>query len=362
MDRRIEETLDQCLDALLRGESVDSLLSRYPEQAEELRPLLQISSQTIASSSAKPNPELKSETKRHLRILLGNGEGQSVLEDALDHCIDLLMQGQPVEKCLEQHPTHAKALEPLLKLAFSLKQEFAVEAHAEFKDAALTRVLSSANRRGRGGLISRLLARRWSSKGAVALAGMLLVVLVAVGTVKASSDSMPDDLLYPVKEFTEKVELTLAMSAYKEADVHIKLANRRAQELAAMAKEGDYEGVAKLAAELGDHLEKVSTLVQQQQRDKAIELVFERVETDSSESLEFDEVLDIREVLDDQIRAHTEMFDEALQEVPLNMRGEMKAMFQDAKERYIRAIEALQIKRGDEGEMFFKGVGLAYNP
>ena len=361
-NRTIEEALDHYLDGLLLGESVEELLSYYPELAEELSPLLQLASQTIASNSAIPNPELKSETRRNLGILLGNDESQSALEDALDQCVDLLLQGYSIEQCLERYPTYATALGPVLKTALALKQEFAVEARAEFKDAALTRVLSHANRKGPGGFISRLLGRQWSFRGAVALASMLIVVLVGVGTVKASSDSMPDDLLYPVKEFTEKVELTMAMSAYKEADVHIKLANRRAQELAAMAREGDYEGVRKLAAELGDHLDKVSTLVQEQQRDAAIELVFERAETGSLETLEFDEVLDIRDVLDDQFRAHTEMFDEALQEVPMNMRAEMKAMLQDARERYVRAIEALQIKQGNEDEMFFKGVGLAFYP
>ena len=362
MDRRIEKALDRCLDGLLLGESVEELLSYYPEQAEELGPLLQIASQAIASSSAAPNPELKSETRRNLGILLGKDEGRSAFEDALDQCIDLLLQGYSIEQCLARYPTRSTALEPFLKTALALKQEFALEAGAEFKDAALTRVLSYANRRGPGGFISRLLGRRWSSRPAVALASILILVLVSVGAVKASSDSMPDDLLYPVKEFTEKVQLTMATSAYKEADVHIKLANRRAHELAAMAREGDYEGVSKLAAELGDHLDKVSALVQEQQRDAAIKLVFERAETDPSEALKFDEVLDIREVLDDHIRAHTETFDEALLEVPINMRAEMKAMLQDAKERYIRAIEALQIKQGDEDEMFFKGVGLTFYP
>ena len=362
MDRRIEEALDHCLDGLLLGEPVEELLSSYPEHAEELAPLLQIASQAIASSSTTPNPELKSETRRYLGIQLGNDEAHGGLEDALDQCIDLLQQGYSIEQCLKRHPAHATALERLLTTALALKQEFAVEARAEFKDAALTRVLSYPGRRGPGGYIARLLGRRWSFKAAVAVASVLIMVLAGAGAVKASSDSMPDDLLYPVKEFTEKVELTMATSSYKEADVHIKLANRRAHELAAMAKEGNYEDVSKLAAELEDHLNQMSILVQEQQRDAAIKLVFERAEAGSSEALNFDEVLDIREVLGDHIRSHTEMFDTALLEVPVNMRAEMKAMLQDAKEGYVRAIAALHIKQGDEDEMFFKAVGLAYYP
>jgi hypothetical protein len=41
MDNRIELTLIECLDALEQGESIDQILARYPDLADELRPMLE---------------------------------------------------------------------------------------------------------------------------------------------------------------------------------------------------------------------------------------------------------------------------------------------------------------------------------
>jgi cell division septation protein DedD len=45
MDRSVEQTLIECLEALDRGEAIGEILSRYPEAAAELRPILETAAQ-----------------------------------------------------------------------------------------------------------------------------------------------------------------------------------------------------------------------------------------------------------------------------------------------------------------------------
>ncbi|MFQ5934036.1 MAG: DUF5667 domain-containing protein [Dehalococcoidia bacterium] len=361
MAQRIEEILDQCLEALRRGESVESCLASFPEHSQELEPLLRIAHLTIISSSIGPPQELKGETKRNLHLSSPESQHARQFEEVLSHCIDMLLDGHSVERCLELYPAHVPALEPLLRIAAGTKQALAVEARVDFKDSARDRILAYAGRRKWPRFLSRVLSPRWTYRGAVAAVLVLVLSIAGVGTIRASSDSMPDDLLYPVKEFTEKVELTLATSKAKEAEVHVKLADRRAHELAAMASDGDYERVARLAQELSEHLEKVSLLVQQQQAEAAIKTVFDGDPSESPSRLEFDDVRDLRQALDEDIQGNAEMFEEALALVPLNMRADMKAMLADAKEQYQKAIQALEFIQPTGDLLVFKGGGLAYN-
>ncbi|MFQ5874626.1 MAG: DUF5667 domain-containing protein [Dehalococcoidia bacterium] len=361
MPRRIEEALDQCLDEILRGESVESCLARFPEYSDQLEPLLRIAHQTITSSSVEPHPELKSETRRNLHLSLREYQRNSQLEDALSHCIDLLLEGHPIERCLELYPAHAQTLRPLLQVCVSLQQAFSVEARAEFRDVALERILSSAARGRRGRFVSWVLSSRWRYRGAVALVAVLLVSVIGAGTIRASSDSMPDDLLYPVKEFTEKVQLTLATSKTKEAELHVKLADRRADELVAMARDGEYKRVEYLAEELSEHLQKVSLLVQEQQKEAAIKMVFDEEAAGSSSGLEFEEVRALLRTLDQDIRANDEMFKEALLTVPADMQSAMKEMLQEAMEDYNKAIQALEFKGSVADRSSSKGRVLVFN-
>ena len=49
MPEGIEDLLDQCLEALRRGETFEECLGRYPEHAKELEPLLLIAQAVIAT-------------------------------------------------------------------------------------------------------------------------------------------------------------------------------------------------------------------------------------------------------------------------------------------------------------------------
>jgi hypothetical protein len=55
-----EEILNECVDRVLEGESIEQVLSAYPEHADELRPLLKTVASAGVVSDVKPRPEFKS--------------------------------------------------------------------------------------------------------------------------------------------------------------------------------------------------------------------------------------------------------------------------------------------------------------
>ena len=58
MAKRFRDILDDCIDCVLQGESVEQCLARYPEQAAELEPLLRVAlSARKISSAVEPRPD-----------------------------------------------------------------------------------------------------------------------------------------------------------------------------------------------------------------------------------------------------------------------------------------------------------------
>jgi len=71
MAHRFEDVLDECVEQLLGGESVERCLELYPGQATQLEPLLRVAmAVSQASSAAGPRSEFKAETKYKVRPLL----------------------------------------------------------------------------------------------------------------------------------------------------------------------------------------------------------------------------------------------------------------------------------------------------
>ncbi len=120
------------------------------------------------------------------------------------------------------------------------------------------------------------------------LTTMLVTLALALGgtgiTAYAAQDSLPNQALYGVKTFTEDMQLQLTTQAENQLTLALKFANRRVNELAAMAKQGESapETVAnrygaeidhalQLAAGLPENgltsaLEQVQTQLQQQEQ------------------------------------------------------------------------------------------------
>lgn len=54
--KRIEEIFEECLERVFDGESIEESVSRYPEQAKELRELLETAVATRESSRGGTTP------------------------------------------------------------------------------------------------------------------------------------------------------------------------------------------------------------------------------------------------------------------------------------------------------------------
>lgn len=62
-----DDIVNECLEAIIRGESEADCLARYPEQANELRPLLQMMVAARKTCSVTPRPEFRARARYEYR-------------------------------------------------------------------------------------------------------------------------------------------------------------------------------------------------------------------------------------------------------------------------------------------------------
>ena len=170
----------------------------------------------------------------------------------LDECLEqLLVKGETLEQCLLSYPEHAAELEPLLQTALATKKALAIQPRPEF--------IARARYQFRSALQAvkpkrRLFFLGWQPRWATAMAIVLVLLLAGGGTVAAAGNSMPDNLLYPVKLATEQVRLTLTRSNMGKAELYAKLADKRVDEIIYMANEGDAQQIEVVIQRLDNHL------------------------------------------------------------------------------------------------------------
>ena len=178
-------------------------------------------------------------------------------DNILDECLERLLGGETIEQCLQNYPEQADELEPLLQTALSVKKASTVQPRAEFRARARYQFQSALqeieSRRG-----FRFFA--WQPRWATAVAVVLIILLLGGGTVAAAGNSMPDEILYPVKLATERVRLALTPSALSKAELYIKLADKRVEEIIYAANKGDSQQVELAAQRLDAHLMSIAAL------------------------------------------------------------------------------------------------------
>ncbi|MFC1990758.1 DUF5667 domain-containing protein [Chloroflexota bacterium] len=68
--KEFDNILDECLDRILKGETVEDCLASYPEHAAELEPLLRTSLDTKNALAIKPRPEFRERAGYQFRAAL----------------------------------------------------------------------------------------------------------------------------------------------------------------------------------------------------------------------------------------------------------------------------------------------------
>jgi DNA-binding FrmR family transcriptional regulator len=92
---------------------------------------------------------------------------------------------------------------------------------------------------------------------------MVLIFLVAgTSTVAASTSSMPDDTLYPLKLATERVRLGMSRGDINKARVNVRLADIRVKEIVYLAKKGDSRRLEKALSRLEGHMDAIERAIE----------------------------------------------------------------------------------------------------
>ncbi len=174
-------------------------------------------------------------------------------QDILARCLTDVQSGRAtVDDCLARYPRLAGELRPLLEIAINVRPVGA-PASEEFKKRVRRHLVETMRIDGVKIGVRSARRHRFALRVATGLAGTLIVsALGTAGTVYAAQTSLPGDTLYPVKTTAEQVQLALTLNHEQKAFLHLKLANRRIDEVAALTErrpEADVAAPAQAAAE-----------------------------------------------------------------------------------------------------------------
>jgi Domain of unknown function (DUF5667) len=185
-------------------------------------------------------------------------------ENILEECLERLRRGESVEQCLERYPDQAAQLAPLLRVAVASQKTYSgLKPRPEFKARARREMQEVLHGRARNIQPKKVSSAGWIPRWAVAMASVVLIFLIAgTGTVAASTTSMPDDTLYPVKLATERVRLGLTRGGISKARVNVRLVDRRVKEIVYLAKKGDGPRLNKVLLRLEGHMEDIEQVIE----------------------------------------------------------------------------------------------------
>ncbi len=185
------------------------------------------------------------------------------IEEIFNECIERLRQGDSIENCLANYPEVAPELEMLLRTALNVNWRASmVRPRPEFKAyarAQLRNVQYAMSQERQPSRQPRLFSLRHAWVPALAM--VVILLFSSVGTAAAAANAMPDEPLYSVKLVTEQVRMSFAFSDEARADLNVKLAETRSQEIATMATHGKTEQVIVVTDRLAQHIEAVEQAI-----------------------------------------------------------------------------------------------------
>jgi hypothetical protein len=159
-------------------------------------------------------------------------------EEILANCIEEIRSGKStIEECTTRYPHLGQELRSLLEIAVNLKPDD-VTPSAEFNQRTKMRLFEEMRPAPAKAPQSWRIWQELAPSKVLAsvLLGVLILAMVGGSTVYAAQSSLPGDILYPVKTGVENLQLAVTTSAAVKANLHIKLAERRIDEVTQQVK------------------------------------------------------------------------------------------------------------------------------
>jgi hypothetical protein len=162
------------------------------------------------------------------------------VEEILIQCIDDIKAGRAsLEDCLDRYPDMRQELEPLLKVALSIKEPADIRPSDAFKVRARVNLMEHihASQSGKKAMRSPSQAVRrgwytgWARVVAIVVAVILTISAAGTGAAFASQSSLPGDTLYSVKLGTEQLQRIVTFDEATEVELELKFTNARLDEL-----------------------------------------------------------------------------------------------------------------------------------
>jgi len=167
------------------------------------------------------------------------------IEDILIQCIEEVKSGKTsLADCLNRYPDMRRELEPLLRIALSIKEPPDIRPSDSFKIRARVnlmehihagRVVKKTSKSVSWVAIRRAWYAGWLKTVTIVIAAILAISALGTGTAYASQGSIPGDTLYAVKLGTEQVQRVLTTDNVEEVYLELEFAGTRLEEMESVA-------------------------------------------------------------------------------------------------------------------------------
>jgi len=75
-DREFEDILNDCLEKMLQGRSIEQCLADYPDHASALEPMLRTAARTRMAANVRPRPEFKDRARHEFQVAIRDMEAK----------------------------------------------------------------------------------------------------------------------------------------------------------------------------------------------------------------------------------------------------------------------------------------------
>ncbi|MFQ5696463.1 MAG: DUF5667 domain-containing protein, partial [Terriglobia bacterium] len=259
-DRRIDTLLDIALARLAAGEALETILADYTTGADALRPMLLAAAAISETPQPIPDQQKKREGRqRLLSAVVARQQARAArttagaFDDALDEALAWLRQGADVETVLARYPAFAVQMRPLLHAAETVRSAPLPVPDEDAYFAGRRRVVTLAIEHRRRTTTPAARVPLTQSIGRIlqgflgvtphlrraAITVVLLVVMVlgSFSVTRVAADSLPTSPLYPVKRFSERIQLVLTPSTEVRAKLHLRFGQERLREAETLARQ-----------------------------------------------------------------------------------------------------------------------------